>query len=431
MYNKTSDYIVKKLDLITNQGKRMSLLDVFQGIILTEDLFMNYIHGTIILNDGNDLHQTAPIIGEERIEFVYTVDNYTTDDVVKSFRVYRLESSSTDNPERMAHTLFIVSEEAYRDLNTSISKAYKNKSIDFIVRDAFKSISTNKLSVGQFSGSYHIVSPRWTPLQLINYTTSIARPKNYKGSLVFFYETTRGFEYKHIEELISQEPIGEWSAVQIANNDEPSDLDQITPSNIIESFTNLKNSNDTLKSSMEGLNGNTVLFYDNISKTYKTLVYNYDDNYKDTVHLNNYKLSSGNTEFSTLQKVTYVPSTNLRYNSSYYKSNMGYANLSDRKEEVLPWRNSMISQILGTQIQININGDSRLLVGKTINIRIPNQTALEKIRRSKHRYNTKKVLITKIIHTFSTSAYKMTVNVNSDSYPDDLNAMDVFARSAK
>lgn len=423
-YQGASTYLIKVLDLITNEGKVISLKNIYTEIKLVEDLFSNYISGQIAITDANDLHQIAPIIGEEKIKLIYSTDGST--EVSKVFNLYRIETDQS-NSDKVSHNLFIVTEEAMLDLNTKISKAYDKKSIEFMIRDAFSSISSKNVSVTQSSGLFHIVVPNWSPIQFINYTTSIAKPKNYKGSLYFFYEDSKGFNYKHIEDLFSAESVGLWKANKISRNDPKKDIGEINPSNNILSYRILKNSTDTFKAMTDGMYANTTLSYDNVSKTYKTYVYDYNKNFQDTIHLNQFKLSSNNFNLnSDTQKITYLPSVAHREQSQYYKNNIGNTSVADKKEEVHPWRTTLLSQVMAKQIELTVHGNVELTVGKVIDIELPNATALEKLKPNFHRFNRKKVLITKCVNTFSNKVHTMKLIVCDDSYTDTVGILKDF-----
>lgn len=427
-YQGTSTYLLKKLDLITNENKTISLVNVFTDIQFTEDIFTNYLHGKLTIQDSNDLHQTAPIIGEEHIELVYNTDGITEKDISLKFRVYRIESSEGEQ-DRIAHLLYLVSTEAIIDANTLISKAYNGKSAKFIVTDAFTKISNKNINIDEFSNLYQIISPNWSPIGLINYISSIAVPKHYNGSLVMFYENSKGFNFRHIESIIQEEPIGTWSAKNISKNNDKSVADEINPSNNIISHRIIKNSMDTLKSMVEGMYANTTLAYDNITKTYNQYAYNYKKQYNDTIHINQFKLISDNfVDDSTQQKITFVPSTSDRHTSKYYSSVMGNTFKSASPERVLPWRTTMLSQLMAKQIEIVVPGNIQLHAGSIINIEIPNTTVVESQKLNRHRYNTKKVLITKIINKFTRKTHEMTLLACDDSYTDTTEALKEFDR---
>lgn len=421
-YRGTSTYQLKKLDMITNEGRRVSLTNLYSSIQIVEDIFSNVLYGNITFIDSNDLHQLAPIIGEEIIEISYNTDGLSNPDKSLKFRVYRIESSQAEQ-DRIAHVLYFTSEESFNNSNTTLSKSYKNKSIPFIVRDSFSKVSSKKIDIGEFSGKYHIISPNWSPFELINYTSAIGKPKNFNGSLILFYENTNGYHYKHIEELYNQESLGEWSATTVSKENTPDVADEINPTNNIESYRIIKNSADTLKSMSEGMYSSSSISYDNITKKYKIFNYDYSKQFKDTVHLNPFKLNSNNFQLnSPQQKIVYLPSNSHRYDSKYVMNKVQGEVYPDRKEELVIWKSSLLSQMTAKQIELTVGGNISLYAGAVINIKIPNTSMLDAGTKTSHRYNTKKVLVTKIVNDFTETSHTMTLSVCDDSYTNSLEA---------
>lgn len=414
-----SFYKVKELSLTNNEGKKLSIRDSFLNLSYTEDIYQNFMHGTITITDSVDLHQFFPVVGEEILTFSYTTDEELRNGVDLRFRVYRVESGNSEQ-ERIHHTFFFASEEAFSASNISISRAWKSKSPSIIITDAFRQFSAKKISVGNFSGRHHIISPNWSPMQLINYVASIASPKNYKGSLVLFYENSSGYNFKHIEELIDSPSIGTWTAGLSQTKQETG---AINPANNIQNYTIIKNSADNLDSISSGTYANTSFSYDNITKTYKKTIFDYNSEFKNSKHLNMFPLVSDNfQELSPEQKIMYFPSNAHREFSSYYRTNSDITNTYDKKEIISSWRTSLINQISAKQIQLELNGDEIVVAGSVMKIVMPN---ISKSINDTHRYNTKNVLVTKVVHSYNITEHKKTVLVSDDSYSDDLRSIDI------
>lgn len=415
----SSLYKVKELSLTNNEGKKISIRDSFLGLVYTEDIYQNFMHGNVTITDSVDIHQFFPVIGEEILIFRYTTDEAEHDGIDLRFRVYRVESGNSEQ-ERIHHTFFFVSEEAFSASNMSVSRAWKGKSPSIIVSDVFSDFSSKKISIGNFSGRHHIVSPNWSPLQLVNYVASISSPKNYSGSLVVFYENSTGYNFKHIEELIDSPPIGTW---KVGLSQTSKENEAINPANYIQNYTIIKNSADNLDSIFSGTYSNTSLSYDNITKTYKKNIFNYMDKFKETRHLNLFPLVSDNfVESSPEQKIMYFPSNNHREQSMYYKKNSDVSNTFDRKEIISSWRTSLINQISAKQIQMELNGDEKIQAGVVMKIIMP---SISTVSDDSHRYNTKNVLVTKVTHNFNINEHRKVVLVSDDSYSDDLKSRDI------
>lgn len=429
-YYTPGTYTLSEVTITTHENKKISILYIIDTISIIEDIYTNFLHGSLVFGDANDLQQIAPLIGEETIKLIYKTTD-TTPEITREFRVYRVETSDDKYKDRISHTLYFASKEAFVDSNVIISKSYKSKSIKFIISDAFKLLESSKnLNITDLSGLYHIISPSWSPLQLINYCTSIAKPKNYFGSMILFYENFEGFNFKHLEELLIQPIVGSWKTSNAKNKDKSNPQEEIHHQNNIIKYTIIKNSVDTLKSMSEGLYNNAVISYDHITKSYKTFGYDYNKDFSKSQHLAGFKLNSSNFNLNNnSQRLTYNPTTSFRYDSPYVKSKLGSINLSEQREQIIPSRTSLLSQISAKQIELEVAGDTRLLAGKTIQIKIPNVTAIDSLKIESHRYNNKKVLITSITNIFTQQSHTMILHVADDSYINELKSTIEFDKA--
>lgn len=409
-----SFYRLNTLDLVNHEGIKITIKDIFVAIDIVEDIFQNFMFGSIVVSEAVDLQQFFPLVGEEQLIISYSTDENQRNSIDYKFRIYRIESSTSEQ-NRIIHTMHFVSEEAFNSANISLSKSWKAKSTTSIVMDAFKQISSKRFDVGQFAGRHHVISPNWSPIQLINYIASISFPKNYSGSLILFYESSKGFAFKHIEELIDSQSIGEWivGTSKTMKPDEP-----INPHNYIQNYKIIKNSVDNLDAVFSGLYANISLSYDNISKTYRGHQFEYKKQYQNTKHLNEFPLNSNNSiDASLQQKIMYFPSNNHRDRNPYYMANSDIINVGNRKEIAASWRTSLISQISAKQIELTLIGDELIHAGTVMNIRMP---SISETDINTHRYNTKKVLVTKVRHTFTKDSHEKKVLVSDDSYADDM-----------
>jgi len=432
-YQGTETYSIKRLDIITNEGRQVGLFNTFSSLEIVEDIFSNFLYGYVTIEDNNDLQQVAPYCGEELLYFTFNTDKNRTDaDVILEFRVYRVETVDTV-ADKVAHKLMFISLEGYYNANNIISKSYKDRPIDFIVTDAFSRISAKPIEFTPMVGDYHIISPNWSPLQLINFTTTIAKPASYLGSMFVFYESMKGFFYKHVEELYEKDPIGIYSGKEVSKNDTSGAFgtdamnasgDEIFPNKNISNYKLFRNSADILKSLNDGLFANRVLSYDNITKTYKENKYDYLGQFLSTRHLNEFMLVSPNfKEYNPDQRTTHINSNSHRYLSGYYTGKMGAKFLGDNKEEITTWRTTLLSQLQSRQIELEVDGYTKLVLGVVVEVHLPNAQALESRKQQKNRYNTKKMMVTKIIHTFDRKVHIARVIASDDAYPDTLQAL--------
>ena len=82
------EVLIERLKLVSSQNVIIDLTEFMVEIDLYEDMFLNYLHGTIVLTDSRNLIDTLPIIGEEYLMLKIRTPGF--DQVIeKTFRVYK------------------------------------------------------------------------------------------------------------------------------------------------------------------------------------------------------------------------------------------------------------------------------------------------------------------------------------------------------
>lgn len=415
-YQRQGDWILKNISLENFQGDEIKLLDQFGYLEYTEDLFNNVTHGKMTLIDGNDLVQYFPIIGEETLRFSYvTADEF--EPVNKEFYVYRVGNKKDENNTMISYTIYFTSVESMVDQNTSISKSFKNKKASEIVQNVFDTLESDKeIQIDDTLNLHHIIVPNWSPFQTINWATSIARSPNHDGSMFLFYENVDGFNFRHIESIIEEEAQFDFSQ-KLASLD-PNKVDSSDATYPFQSITSYKiiKTTDKLDSLSEGMFGARTIAYDNVAKTIRTNDFEYDSGFDQTSHMSSHKLVSDSFEYNDpTQRIMTIPTKTYREESSYYQDS-GIDEKSQRMEEIVGFRSSLLSQISSNQIEANAFGDSRITCGMMINVELENKTAIEDKRtRLGEKYINEKMLIGKCKHSFTKTKHTMTMLLMKDS----------------
>ena len=80
-YQKPKNYILSKLIITTHENKSISILQVLDSISIVEDIYITFLHGVVTFADSNDIHQLAPLIGEETLTMVYKTDDVSSPEI--------------------------------------------------------------------------------------------------------------------------------------------------------------------------------------------------------------------------------------------------------------------------------------------------------------------------------------------------------------
>ena len=201
----------------SDQGKTVDLSTGTFRLQYWESILQDGIRATVMYGDsGNTIDdKTAidglPIVGQEKVQLKFTDNNEETLDLtlyvnnVKPFY---------DDSTKSAVLLDLVSKEFIMNQKVRVTKRYDGKVSDHvktILKDVLK-VDEEKIvdeNIEETQNNYNILGLNKKPYYILNYLSKASVPstQNSDGNTAgyFFYETSKGYNFKSIDSLLSQE----------------------------------------------------------------------------------------------------------------------------------------------------------------------------------------------------------------------------------
>jgi len=173
----------------------LDLLSVYSQLTISESILTPFQTGSITINDSNDMMPDYPIGGANIMHIKYNVQEGTIDTEVDLwFRVVGIENVVIQE-RKQAFTMRLISEEGYKNMNTSLSSAFTGEPHSIIsqIFSQYLSTGVKQLTAEKSLGGLKLVCPMWRPSQAIRWVLnkSISSEKDLPG--FFFYESMLGF----------------------------------------------------------------------------------------------------------------------------------------------------------------------------------------------------------------------------------------------
>ena len=212
---------------VASNSDQSKTVDLSTGVIRLqywESILQDGIRATVMYGDsGNTIDEKTaidglPIVGQEKVQLKFTDNNEETLDL--TFYVNNVKPFYDDS-NKSAVLLDLVSKEFIMNQKVRVSKRYDGK-----VSDHVKSILTDVLkvdpekmtdnentedqdkSIEDTENSYNFLGLNKKPYYILNYLSKAAVPNtpNAGGNTAgyFFYETSKGYNFKSIDSLLSQ-----------------------------------------------------------------------------------------------------------------------------------------------------------------------------------------------------------------------------------
>lgn len=467
----TQEFEIYELSITSEiSGNKEDLSQLYERLIIRESIFKNYIHGEIHIFDTNSIISELPIVGEEKIKikigYPQESGRPNNEKIDLEFLIYKV-----DNRERQKlgqsienYILYFCDKIALDDTLKRVSKTFKKETVSKYVETILKedlNIDSNSREVEPTQGKYEVTIPNLNPITSINFLTKFSYNNEGNDSLFYFYQDRKGFKFKSLEKLISDnaDPKKKIFFEHQNNYNGETDRDKQLTQNVTQKMSDLMGivsgvgaspgTGDIVSKTLKSIQSGAVVewegdgkdtyqaeFYsmekpfsnyescdtgyfgftnhstDILTKTIHKIEYNYSENFGKMKKLNSGDTKSKKYEviknpFST--KIYSKPTTKGRIDSEYVKEVM-----KDKESDMLedhfsetrdPLQNTKKERFfMGPKFNVKIPGNLELFLGDTVDCKFPSYKPEGDDRKREYpddKYYSGKYMVFELTHTFT------------------------------
>ena len=261
-----------------------------------ESIFNQTLSADFVVRDAVGLIDAgqSPMTGQELIQLSFESNNDSLLGLSPNllFKVHRVGNKTELTSGSAVYTLHCSSLELEQNLTSRVTTTYTDKIASDVVKDIFKNyidLDNGKSLVVEECENVVPYSPsKHHPFEAIDIVGKEGRSKVHgDASHYLFYETTQGFNFRTLSDLLNQEPLKE-DARRLNNLSyyftNPAVVDSYPTERTIIGHTYLDNV-DTIDLLLKGLYDNNVSVIDPISKTYSETEFNYAKDFGRLPHI--------------------------------------------------------------------------------------------------------------------------------------------------
>ena len=425
---------IKTVELISSAGVIHDLKPTCLEINIFEDIFLvNGLTGNLVFTDTNNLLQNLPIIGQEQLLLKITtpsLDDESIDFTENALVIWKVSSVDEISTGASAVTLEFCSQESLRNQRVRVSRSYNDtpsKIIENILTDDRYLASKKLFEVEETVGVRNIISPNVRPFNQIK--TLMQECVNKDGAPHYlFYESTQGYNFRTLQDLYSQDPIGAF------HNGDPNEDNASSTRGIQESLDrivqmDIKSANNQLIDSAAGLFGSKIFTHNIFDKSYNVTTYDYFENFDEHKRISETESfpKYNETEQKFVDSRIYVhPTSKTKGNldAAYAdENNQNSSAVANKIGDSLLSRKSRMHEIFsGKKIGLSVHGTIGICAGKMVNINYVAPGRVHDDGQTTDKYISGNYLITKTKHTFKpvTSMHMIHMMVSRDSNTTEL-----------
>lgn len=431
---------IDQIKLVSSKNIVFDLSDFLVELNVYEDMFSNYLYGTMVLSDSRNLIEKAPIIGEEYLILKITTPSFPTS-IQKTFRVFRVSDRNVvrDN-NTQTFILHFASIELFFDILLPLFVPYEGTVHDvaaeifsnFIAVNRNYQISENSDDIKEIdietplivlnptANKVKFVSPGWTPFRCLNWLASKAIPKTGTAKNFLFFESNKAFYWGSIEHIFkdnydNKNLIGTYtiSASNIRDGKPTSDINR---EYFLAKDVTMVETTDHIKNYTNGYLANRLITLDIYNKDYKIHDYDHVKEYNKQFH------TSGPGQ-NAVPVFTSDSLRNFSSDISFYPINPKLFgnfenNVNERIGEIYGNRKSSLLDLTNIKINFTVPGRTDVEVGRMFYFSYPALGAKseeDKSTTAEDKNYSGYYLITAIHHSITKFEHKMTMEAIKDS----------------
>lgn len=419
-----------------------------------ESIYSKSLSGNLFIVDTQNIVGNLPLTGNERIEFkLYTPSSpfgYNfSEETGHPMYVYKISNRAATGPRQQAYILHFCSKEMIDNELKSLTHANTN-TYDFMVADIVKNpshLGSNKQFYYEPSiGLHKHVFTRNKPYQAIEQISKNTVSSKFYNAGYYFYETSRGFNYKSLESMLAVESNTARPAVarfrpKVSNiSDEKGETDIKNEMQIAIKYK-IVDQFDQLKNLRNGVYASKLITHDQFYKTTNINEYNYENEYEESIHTETDRFGGKENTKSILPQYVRDGKTLAEYpdGTVYLMNNTSktHGDITDpNPNEILQRRLSQRMAFTSLKLEITVNGFTGIQAGDVITFEMPSyEPRVAGEQKDNDRYLSGRYLVTSLRHMVNqaTKKHLMILECMKDSvrvsYPSEAN--DTFINREK
>ena len=424
-----------------------------------ESIYNKTLSGNLLIVDSQNIVGKLPLTGNERLEFkLYTPSSpFGYDFSEKSgnpMYIYKIQNRTGVNPRSQAYLIHFCSKEMLENELKVVSNAqlntYSNMVADITKNTDFLASKKNFFYEPSLGLHKHVFS-RLRPFDCIDQISLVSRSLKFHNAGYYFYETSRGFNYRSLESMLAIEsntarPVVARFRPKPANiSDAKGEKDIRNEMQIVMSYA-IMDQFDTLKNLRNGVYASKLITHDQLYKTYEETNFNYENEYPNSFHTETNKDGTRESDKGILPKylregktLSEFPDSTLYlwpYTSATHYTPEGNVVDLPPVKDILQKRLSQRLAFQSFKLQITVNGFTGIQAGDLITFEMPSYEPKTGNEPSDNdRYMSGRYLVTSVRHQINIGMKKhvMVLECMKDSvripYPEEVN--DTFIEREK
>ena len=414
-------------DLILSNGHVVGLDKSIMGLTIFEGIDQIALTGNMMIQDAFNIASFGPIVGQEYLKLKIATpgledsEDHILDYSKNAFMVTSIDDRVSIGSGVQASSISFCSREFIANQRNRISRKMTGTYSEIVKTILRNDLDSNKKFYNEPSvDNKKLTVPNITPFDTISIAIKNAISKKFNDPTYFFWENTRGFNFRTLGHMYSRPPVMNYEYTLPGTRTKDGAKNIMQELSAIESYR-ITGSPDTIYNYTSGIFSSELIVHDILYKKYENHTYNYIGNFLDERHLganplvNTLKITPDGKNVSSFPSRQYLkPTVGIGIDESYEDNFNQYSFTSNRMPESIQSRNAQISMLEGgLQLNIDVVGTTVVKAGDIVDIKIPSVAAYKSTKNETlDELYTGNFLVRTLRHDFDIPNNKHTMSMN-------------------
>lgn len=412
------DVVVDEIKLVSYSGFELDLRKIVGDFSIYEDIYSNYLSGSLVFVDSMNLISNTPIIGDEDLYITFSTPGVDWQPRRVRFKVFKISSfvRGTGSTTVVVRLEF-VSHLAELSARTKLNRVFRRMSFQEMVWAVYSDMKNQDPKLPEIRGmptygQSTVIIPNWSPLYAINWFghRSVSMD-NQQIADYLFYETLDGANFFALSKLKEFAPVAKYKSASSGFRTESGERMIESELRNITSYA-VRDMGDKLRETKLGMYASNMLVHETTTKSYYTTKFSYRNSFGDTPHMNKGRM----IPYDSIVQDKYVAQLKYYDKSQFMFGGVDDTSYIDRSQN----RQSQLNQMNALTMTIDVYGDTTLRVGNMIVLEFFSQEYTKNKDDFLDPYLSGKYMITAIMHNVVEGIHTMRVTICRDSYNEPL-----------
>ena len=417
----SQDAAIDDLNIITKEGKELSVKLLLVEFSYFEDLFASSISGYITLRDGFNIIGTCGLNGVEFLDISFGKAKNSTTNLRQRVRIYHGEIKPVGNMNSQMLKLYFCSEELVLAEQMKIKRDFSSNISDMVYQILTEDMKVSEEKIKHIEstiGVYDFTIPTLNPFKAINWLSLYARPtfSDLVGADMVFFQNRDGYNFRSISSMRTDAPIKTLNYQQnnLPGQDLASKYSSVLDFEVVKSF-------NALNDISNGTYANRVIVVDPFTRSYVVKDFDYNEYIKKVTPVNGAGVMPEYTNRLGLKtnqnyegKIKVIWGNSGQAEKDFISDYDGAVAHDVFAEEYVRYRTAQLSLAYQTVLKLKVPGDPTLSVGKVVDFNV--YSLINETNRQLDKYYSGKYLITAVRHVIqSQGVYQTILEISKDS----------------